>query len=92
MPPPQWHSPKTAATDGGAPYPHVAQNVDFKHPFYLVVLSWQKVGSCNNTSIVHQDGHIPHIFLHLLERKQKPKIVSVTQEKKKICKGGGNEP
>lgn len=88
---PHWHSQKTVYIDGGGPYPHVTQNVDFKHPFYLVVLSWEKIGSCNHTDIIHQDSHIPNILLHLLERKQKPKIVSVTQEGKK-SKGGEDEP
>lgn len=63
-------------------YPHVTQNVDFKHPFYLVVLSREEVSSCNHTSIVHQDSHIPNILLHLLERGKKPKLCLSFREKK----------
>lgn len=69
--------------DRSGPYPHVTQNVDFKHLFYLVVLSRENVSSCNHTNVVHQDGHIPNILLHLLERRKKPKFVSVTQREKK---------
>lgn len=60
---------KHRCEDSSGPYPDVSKNVDFKHPFNLVVLSREQVGSCNHTGIIHQDGDIPNVLLHLLDRK-----------------------
>ncbi|KAI6069485.1 ADP-ribose pyrophosphatase, mitochondrial [Aix galericulata] len=51
------------------PYPDVGENVDLKHFLNLVVLGREQVGSRDHTSIVHQDGDIANVLLHLFGKK-----------------------
>lgn len=60
------------------------KNVDFKHSFNLVVLSREQVSSCNHTSVIHQDGDVANVLLHLLDRNKTRKLCVICYEKK--CK------
>lgn len=59
----------------------MSKNVDFKHSFNLVVLSREQVGSCNHASVIHQDGDIPNVLFHLLDRKKPRKVRVVSYQK-----------
>lgn len=58
------------------PYPDVGENVDLKHFLNLVVLGRQQVGSRDHTSIVHEDGDIANVLLHLFGKKNmQPRVI-----------------